>query len=48
MSSILFAGTMVPKSRVRLYLPFGYSILYKGYHLTGFNHRKNVTHMIIT
>ena len=30
--------------RVRLYPPLGYSILYKGYNLTGFNHHKNPTH----
>ena len=29
--------------RVRLYPPFGYSILYKEYNLTRFNHQKNTT-----
>ena len=31
--------------RVRLYPPFGYSILYKEYYLTGFNHQKSATHV---
>ena len=32
---------MLPNIRVRLYPPFGYSILYKEYKLPGFNHQKN-------
>ena len=31
---------------VRLYPPFGYSILYEEYNLTVFDHQKNTTHMI--
>ena len=31
--------------RVRLYPPFGYSILYKEYYLTRFNHQNNNTQM---
>ena len=31
--------------RVRLYPPFGYSILYKEYDLTRFNHQNNTTQM---
>ena len=33
LSSILFGDTMVTQYRVRLYPPFGYSILYKEYNL---------------
>ena len=40
MSSILFGETVGTQYRVRLYPPFGYSILYKEYDLTGFNHLK--------
>ena len=31
--------------RVRLYPPLGYSILYKEYDLTGFNHQESTTHL---
>ena len=33
--------------RVRLYPPFGYSILYKEYYLTRLNHQKNTTQLIL-
>ena len=42
-SSILFGGYYGTQYRVRLYPAFGYSILYKEYYLTRFNHNKNVT-----
>ena len=46
MSSILFGDTMVPITEyIRLYPPFGYSILYNEYNLTRFNHQKNSTPM---
>ena len=37
-----YSGTQY---RVRIYPPFGYSILYEEYNLTRFNHRKNTTHV---
>ena len=48
MSSILFGDTMVRKNRVRSYLPFGYSTLYKEYYLTRFNHQKTLHKSTIT
>ena len=43
LSSSLFGDTIwYPIYRVRLYPPFGYSILYKVYDLTGFNHQKTL------
>ena len=44
-SSILICGYYGSKYRVRLYPLFGYSILYKEYYLTRFNHQKNTTHV---
>ena len=44
MSSILFGDTMVPNIEYGYILLLGYSILYKEYCLTGFNHQKNATH----
>ena len=41
LSSFLFGDTMVPNIRVRLYPPFGYSILHKEYNLTRFNRQKS-------
>ena len=45
MSSILFGDTMVPIIEQDYILLLGYSILYREYYLTGFNHQKNATHM---
>ena len=45
MSGISFGGYYGNHDRVRLYPPFGYSILYKEYNPTGFNHQKNATQM---
>ena len=45
MSSILFGNAMVPIFEQDSILFWGYSILYKEYKLTGFNHQKNATHM---
>ena len=42
-SSILFGDTMVPSIEKDSILPVGYSILYKEYYLTRFNHQKNTT-----
>ena len=39
-SSILFGDTMVPNIEQDYILLLGYSILYKEYNLTGFNHQK--------
>ena len=47
MSSILFGHTLSTQYRVRLYPPFGYSILYEKYNLTRFNHQKITTHLNI-
>ena len=44
LSSIWFGGTMVPKIELDYILRLGYSIFYKEYNLTGFNHQKNTTH----
>ena len=43
LSSILFGGTMVPNIEQDYILLLGYSILYKEYNLTRFNHQKNTT-----
>ena len=40
MSSILFGDTMVPNIEEDYILLLGYSILYKKYYLTRFNHQK--------
>ena len=40
MSSIFIWGYYGTQYRVKLYPPFGYSILYNDYNLTGFNHQK--------
>ena len=45
MSSVLFGDTMVPNIEKDSILLLGYSILYKGYNLTGSNHQKNATQM---
>ena len=45
MNSILFGDTMVPNIEYDSILLLGYSILYKEYHLTRFNHQKNTTQM---
>ena len=47
MSRMKFGDTMVPNIELDYILVLGYSILYKEYNLTGFNHQKNATHMII-
>ena len=36
---------MVPNIERDYILLLGYSILYKAYNLTGFNHQKNTTHL---
>ena len=41
MPSSLFEATMVPIIEEEYILLLGYSILYKGYNLTRFNHQKN-------
>ena len=46
MSSILFGDTMVPNIEKDSILLLGYTILYKEYNLTRFNHQKNATRMI--
>ena len=46
MGSILFGDTMVPIIEQDNILLLGYSILYKEYNLTGFNHQKNATHIV--
>ena len=45
MSSIIFWGFYGTQYRVRLYPPFGCSVLYKEYYLTRFNYQKMATHM---
>ena len=45
LSSIQFGDTMVPNIEEDSVLLLGYSILYKAYNLTGFNHQKNTTHL---
>ena len=49
MSSILLGegGYYDTQYRVRSYLPFGYSILYKEYNLTGFNHEKKQSILLL-
>ena len=47
MSSISL-GYYGTQYRIRLYPPLEYSILYKEYDLTRFNHQKNVIQMEIT
>ena len=42
-SSILFGDTMVANIEKDYILLLGYSILYKEYNLTRFNHQKNTT-----
>ena len=41
---VFYLGYYGTHSRVRLFPPFGYSILYAEYYLTGFNRQKNATH----
>ena len=50
MSSMYFLGGYYgTQYRVRFYPPFGiFSILYKEYNLTRFNHQKNTTHIVLT
>ena len=43
--SILFEDTMVPITELDYILLLEYSILYKEYNLTRFNHQKNTTHV---
>ena len=45
MSSMLFGDIMVPNIEEDSILLLRYSILYKEYNLTGFNHQKNATQM---
>ena len=45
MRSILFGDTMVLNIEEDYILLLGYSILYKEYNLTRFNHQKNSTHV---
>ena len=45
MSSILFGDTKVPIIEYDYILLLGYSILYREYSLTRFNHPKNATHV---
>ena len=45
MRSILFGDTMVPNIAYDYILLLGYSIFYKEYYLTRFNHQKNTTQM---
>ena len=47
MSSILFGDTMVPNIEQDYILLLGYSISYKEYNLTRFNHKRNTTHMLL-
>ena len=42
MSSILFGDTMVPNIEYDGILLLGYSLLYKEYNLTSFNHQKTL------
>ena len=42
MSGILFGDTMVPSIGEDYILLFGYSIIYKEYNLTRFNHQKTL------
>ena len=44
LSSVLFGDTMVPNIESDYILLLGYSVSYKEYNLTGFNHQKNATH----
>ena len=43
LSSTLFGDTTVPNIEQDYILLLGYSILYKEYYLTRFNHQKNTT-----
>ena len=43
---VLFGDTMVPSIEQDYILHLGYSILYKEYNLTRFNHQKNTTHQV--
>ena len=48
MSGILFWGYYgTHYYRVRLYPPFGYSILYKEHNLTVLNHQKSTTQVLL-